>query len=109
MGDKLTGGVIFLVVGGIFIFLMTNLRSDPIIEKQQMEFEETVSVKILAELEKGAYFQRVIDKELGKVCYINAVGGGIQCFPLEEITIDMTSEEIKKLTKVYIPPTRYNY
>ncbi len=97
----------------IFMLLMALLGRDTsssISTKEQLhEFKNTIHIKLLAELEEGPYLHRVIDSELGKVCYLNAVGGGIQCFSLDEVTSGKDAEAIKKLTRRYRKPSRYNY
>jgi len=105
------GGFIFVCIIVIFFIIGSHNSINKKIENQTDEFKNTVHIKILAELEKGNYLHRVIDEELGKVCYLNAVGGGIQCFPLNNIKheMGMTTEQIKQLTRTHKKPKRYNY
>jgi len=77
------------------------------IQTQTDEFKKSVYVKVLAKLEKGPYLHRVIDKDLKKICYVNAVGGGIECFDYDRATFHMTEEEKEKLTKRHRKPRSY--
>jgi len=101
--------IILLLFIGIIAILCQNNSNRVRVETQLHEFKSIVHTKVLAELKTGPYLHRIIDEQLGKVCYLNATGGGIQCFSLKELTADMTAQEIKKLTKTYKKPNRYRY
>lgn len=99
-----------LVIFGALLIVMSQGRHDQKeMDNRFHEFKDTVHIKLLVKLKEGPYLHRVIDEELGKVCYLNAVGGGIQCFSLNDATSGMNEEDIKKLTKKYNRPHRYNY
>lgn len=57
-----------------------------------------IKVTTLAEIPKGAFVHRIVDTKLRKVCYLNAVGGGIQCFDLDTETYEDLKllEELEK-------------
>jgi hypothetical protein len=84
----------------VFYALSVNTVEQNRIETQTEEFKTSIHVKILTELKKGPFLHRIIDEELNKVCYVNAVGGGIQCFSLLELTSHMTRDEFNQLTRV---------
>ena len=80
-------------IAGLSLFILmvagcNQLREVPWEIKTTLEqCEDTVIVKTIAEIPKGNYLHRIVDTDTDVVCYLNAVGGGIQCFSIKEIEV----------------------
>ena len=99
-----------LLVLSIFMGMVAgcnHLKSAPwYIENSISKHEDTIINKVIAEIPPGKYLHRVVDKETGIVCYLNAVGGGMECFHIEEIELmhGKLPEDFMEKSKV----SRYN-
>lgn len=87
--------VIFVFFGIVLIGLISWFVNKPNYKIVQAmdRHENTILVETLAEIPKGPYIHRVVDKDMNKVCYVNCAGGGIVCFDLDDISISTEKKE----------------
>lgn len=79
-----------------------NYEKGKLVKESIKNQKTTTIVKALAEIPRSATLYRVADLETDTVCYLNAIGGGIQCFSLRDITNSM----LKPLPEDFFEPVK---
>lgn len=94
-----------ILVALMFIFLrQPNWKVNEAIDRH----DKHIKIETLAKIPKGPYLHRVVDTELNRVCYLNAVGGGIKCFDLDE-TVGENDKLRKDLLKYSNDYRKYSH